>query len=266
MKAVYFISILLLMGSCTASHKVVAPPPQPGIPIQGKLLASAYQQLAAEYHALCLQAYNLARMRVDESLQQPSDKPRAIVTDLDETALDNSAFQVHQALQGKDFDAKSWLEWTALAQADTVPGAFSFLKYAATKGIDIFYITNRNEQDKIATLQNLKHFGFPNADSAHLFVRQNTPGKEERRQQVSATHHIILLLGDNLSDFSSLFDKKTYEERLQATKQLAPEFGKLFIVLPNGMYGDWESALYRYNNQLTIAQRDSVIRRLLKSY
>ena len=266
MKAIYFISILALMGGCTASRKAAAPTPQSGIPIQGKLFASAYQQLAAEYHALCLQAYNLARIRVDESLQQVYDKPRAIVTDLDETALDNSAFGVHQALQGKDYEAKSWLEWTSLAQADTVPGAFSFLKYCSTKGIDIFYITNRDEKDRAGTLQNLQRFGFPNADNAHLFVRQNTSGKEERRQQVSATHHIILLLGDNLSDFSSLFDKKTYEERLQTTKQLAPEFGKLFIVLPNPVYGDWESALYRYNNQLAIAQKDSVIRRLLRSY
>src|ERR1700704_4200945 len=205
MKVIYFISILLVIEGCTTSHKVVATPAQSGIPVQGKLFASSYQQLAAEYHALCLQAYNLARIRVDESLQQVYDKPRAIVTDLDETALDNSAFSVHQALQGKDYEAKSWLEWTSLAKADTVPGAFSFLKYCSTKGVDIFYITNRDEKDRAGTLQNLQRFGFPNADNAHLFVRQNTSGKEERRQLVSATHHIILLLGDNLSDFSSLF-------------------------------------------------------------
>lgn len=265
MKTVYFITLLVVLGGCTSQRKAVAPS-QPGIPIQGKLFASAYQQLAAEYHALCLQAYNLARMRVDESLQQVSDKPRAIVTDLDETALDNSPFDVHQSLQGKDYEAISWMEWTAKAQADTVPGAVSFLKYASTKGIDIFYITNRDEKDRTGTLQNLQHFGFPNADNSHLLVRQNTSGKEERRQQVSATHHIILLLGDNLSDFSSLFDKKSYEERLQTTKQLAPEFGKLFIVLPNPVYGDWEGALYGYNNKFSIAQKDSVIRKLLKSY
>ena len=113
MKAIYFISILAVMGGCTSQRKAVAPP-QPGIPIQGKLFASAYQQLAAEYHALCLQAYNLARIRVDESLQQASDKPRAIVTDLDETALDNSRFLMctrhcrekimKQKLVGMDFN------------------------------------------------------------------------------------------------------------------------------------------------------------------
>ena len=238
----------------------------PAIGIQGKLFASAYQQLAAEYHALCLQAYNLARWRLDELVQAVSAKPKAIITDIDETVLDNSPYDVHQALQGKDYESSSWHEWTGRVQADTVPGALTFLKYASSKGIEIFYITNREEQDRAATLQNLQHFGFPNADNAHLQVRQNESGKEARRQQVLAGHDVILLLGDNLSDFSSLFDKKMVEDRLQAAQLQAGQFGNRFIVLPNPVYGDWESALYRYNYQLSPAQKDSTIRSLLRSY
>ena len=77
-------------------------------------------QSAAEYHALCLQAYNIARMRLDEALKQTSSKPKAIITDLDETALDNSAEEVHHDLEGKGFDPTEWAEWTAMAKADTV--------------------------------------------------------------------------------------------------------------------------------------------------
>jgi 5'-nucleotidase (lipoprotein e(P4) family) len=263
--AFYSLTIVLWLAACTATKKLAISQPA-GISIRGKLFASLYQQRAAEYHALCLQAYNLARWRLDELSQQVYAKPKAIITDIDETVLDNSAYAVHQALQGKDYEPSSWHEWTGKAEADTFPGALTFLKYASSKGMEIFYITNRDEQERSATLQNLQHFGFPNADNGHLQLRKNESGKEQRRLQVLADHGVILLLGDNLSDFSSLFDKKMIEERLQATQQQLGQFGNRFIVLPNPVYGDWESALYRYNYQLNSAQKDSVIRSLLKSY
>ena len=79
-------------------------------------------------------------------------------------------------------------------------------------------------------------------------------------------HEVILLMGDNLADFSSLYDKKTEEERRLNTDILSAEFGKKFIVFPNVNYGDWESSLYNYNYKLTQGQKDSVLRSVLKSY
>ena len=179
--------------------------------------------------------------------------------------MDNSADEVHRDLQGKPFGPAEWNKWTAMAAADTVPGALQFLKYAASKNIEIYYISNRDENDRTGTLQNLLRFDFPNVDNAHLLLRQNTSGKESRRQQVMTEHDVVLLLGDNLSDFSSLFDKKLYTERLQVTQQQAGEFGNRFIILPNPIYGDWELALYQYK-QLTPLQKDSAIRQWLKNY
>jgi 5'-nucleotidase (lipoprotein e(P4) family) len=213
-----------------------------------------------------MQAYNIARLRLDQSLTHTFNKPRAIVTDIDETILDNSAYEAHQTLQGKDYESATWYQWTDRSAADTVPWAPSFLKYAASKGVEIYYITNREEREKNSTLLNLQKFGLPDADNAHLIPRQNTSSKEARRQQVATTHEIILLLGDNLADFSSLFDKKTMEERSQNTNILSEEFGKKFIVLPNPVYGDWESSLYKYNYNLSPQQKDSVIKSMLKTY
>lgn len=262
----YSVLFTLLLTACTASKKTVSRQTEsPGITTQGKLFASLFQQKAAEYHALCVQAYNIAQLRLDEILKQTSSKPRAIITDLDETALDNSMQEVHQDMQGKSFDPIAWAEWTAMAKADTVPGAFSFFRYAASKGVELFYITNRDEKDRPGTLQNLQRFNFPNADNAHLLVRQNTSGKEARRQQVMADHDVILLLGDNLSDFSDLFDKKSTEQRLQTVQQLSGQFGSRYIILPNPIYGDWESAIYQYKS-LTQAQKDSAIKSSLKTY
>lgn len=259
---------LVLFIGCTAPQKTTTTeqPEQADLVRYGKLYASAFMQRTAEYHALCLQAYNVAHWRLDEILKQPPSKQRAVITDIDETILDNSADEVHRDLQGKSFDPAEWNKWTAMAAADTIPGAFSFLKYAASKNIEIFYITNRDEKDKEGTLKNLQKFNFPNADNAHLFVRQSASSKETRRQQVMADHDVVLLLGDNLADFSPLYDnKKSMDERLQMTEQLSSQFGNRFIVLPNPIYGDWESAMYQYKS-LKPAQKDSAIKSLLKNY
>ena len=109
---------------------------------------------------------------------------------------------------------------------------------------------------------------MPNADTIHLILRQpnTSSSKEARRQNLKTTHTIVMLLGDNLSDFSALFDKKSYEERLQNTNRAAGEFGNTFIILPNPVYGDWEPALFQYNYKLTPAQKDSILKNWLKTY
>lgn len=152
-----------------------------------------------------------------------------------------------------------------MAAADTVPGALSFLKYAASKNVETFYITNRDENDRVGTLRNLQKFNFPFADSAHLVFKQGVSSKETRRLQVMKDYNVILLIGDNLSDFSSLWDSKTVEQRLENVQRQAAKFGSRYIILPNPVYGDWENALYQYK-RLSPAQQDSAIKGWLKNY
>ncbi|HEY6503638.1 MAG TPA: 5'-nucleotidase, lipoprotein e(P4) family, partial [Chitinophagaceae bacterium] len=225
-----------------------------------------FQQRAAEYKALCIQAYNIAHLRLEEALKIPSAKPKAIITDIDETFLDNSPYAVHRALQGKDYDSPSWQEWTDKGIADTLTGALAFFNYAAVNNVEVFYITNRKEAERKGTLQNLQHYRFPFADEKHLILRKDVSSKEQRRQQVAAGYEIVLLLGDNLADFSVLFDTKTTEQRTANVQQLAAEFGKKFIVLPNANYGGWEDAVYGNNYNLKPAQKDSAIKSNLKGY
>lgn len=266
----YYIKLaaVVLLAACTSTKKTASEHKQAGssAAIDGKLFAAAYQQRAAEYRALCYQAYNLARLRIDQLPAQNSKLPLAIVTDIDETVLDNSPVMVNQALKGEDYSMDSWLDWTSRSMADTVPGAFSFFTYAASKNISVYYISNRGEAERSATLKNLQKYGFPNADNEHVLLKQDVSSKEVRRQSVAASHNIIMLVGDNLADLSSYFDnKKSTEERFANTDLLKTEFGNKFIVIPNTGYGDWESALFNYQ-KLTSAQKDSVIRRLVKGY
>jgi 5'-nucleotidase (lipoprotein e(P4) family) len=256
---------VLFFISCTAVKKTTGGQSDGKLVIDGKIWSSVFQQRAAEYKVLCLQAYNIARLRLDESLTE-SGKPKAIISDIDETFLDNSPYAVHRALAGKDYDPASWLEWTSKAVADTMPGALSFFNYAASKNVEIFYVTNREEEERAGTLANLQRFQFPFADNQHLILREATSSKEERRQKIAATHDIILLLGDNLADFSTLFDKKTESEREQNVYALSSEWGKKFIVLPNTNYGGWEEAIYLNVRDWTPAQKDSLLKKNLKGY
>jgi len=231
----------------------------------GKVWASLYQQRAAEYKALCYQAYNIAKLRVDEAVKHKGKKPLAVVTDLDETLLDNSPEDVRAAINNQEFDAKAWKSWTAKGIADTVPGAAAFFKYAAKKGVTVFYITNRDEDERTGTLKNLKAFNLPFADDTHLLLKTTSSSKEARRQLVLKKYNIVLLCGDNLADFDALYDNHPNEEsRTAATQKLMKEFGSRYIVIPNPSYGDFEGALFKFNYKLTQAQKDSVIRSVLK--
>ncbi|WP_374948278.1 5'-nucleotidase, lipoprotein e(P4) family [Mucilaginibacter sp.] len=257
----------LFIGACsTVSKMAVAPKADgPSITNGGKVWASAWQQRSAEYKALCFQAYNLAKIRIDEALKQPADKPLAVVTDIDETVLDNSPYDAMRALNNQDYSPATWKAWTAKAIADTVPGAPSFFKYAASKGVAVFYITNREEDERAATIKNLQKYGMPNADNVHLFLRQSSSSKESRRLQVLQSHKIILLCGDNLPDFDVLYDNHPAEQnRLAVTERLHNEFGNRYIIIPNAAYGDFEGALFNNNNKLTNAQKDSTIRSKVK--
>jgi len=256
----------LIFCACTSLHKAqkesVSTVP---MMYDGKLFTALYQQKSAEYKALCLQSYNIAALRLQE-YKSVSLLPKAIVTDIDETVLDNSPFAVHQGLLKKDFDYAAWYEWTNMSKADTVPGAPAFLKLAASKGVEIFYITNRDEKERESTLRNLSKYNLPNTDNEHLILKTNGSSKESRRQQVAANHEIVLLIGDNLGDFSSLFDKKNQQDRERNVDASLADFGNRFIVLPNPNYGDWEGALFNYNYKLTPQQKDSIYKSVLKNY
>src|SRR5690606_14129090 len=83
------------------------------------------------------------------------------------------------------------------------------------------------------------HFGFPNADEKHLLLNSATSDKEPRRSAIREQYNILLLCGDNLSDFSNVFyrEGKNTRQEVDRAQQL---FGTQFIVFPNPMYGDWE--------------------------
>lgn len=208
-------------------------------------LSVLWFQHAAECRALTYQACNAA----DDALTRhaPLYTNAAVIVDIDETVLDNSPYQARLIQRGEQFTPETWNDWVQRFQAQALPGIAELLRGAtnrfASNHLEVFYISNRAENQRQATLTNLRQAGFPNADDQHLLLKTTASGKESRRDQVAATRQIVLLMGDNLSDFSEAFDTNG-APRTAATDAARQEFGRRFIVLPNPMYGDWEQAFY----------------------
>ncbi len=224
-----------------------------------------WQQMSAEYRALCYQAFNLATLRLDQALPTATKaRPLAIITDLDETILDNSYLAAYRILNDKEIPYGIWKGWLDAPDLPTVPGGVDFLQYAASKGVTIFYISNRNIKGMSVTLSTLQKLNLPNADTEHILLTTDDPSKESRRQTVYGSYKVVLLLGDNLNDFLQVFEDKNIADRFAETDSVRNDWGKKFIVLPNSAYGEWENALYNYDPDLTPAQKEAIRRELVK--
>lgn len=261
--------LLIAVCSLPAFAQGTATAPQPQVDNVYQEGAVLWTQSAGEEKALCYQAFALARMVLDRDLRtnRRSRMRRAVVVDADETVIDNSPYQAYLVKNRLPYSSTGWTQWVNRAEAAAIPGAVEFLSYAASRGVRVFYITNRSLENKNATAANLRKLGFPDVSDETLLVRtSNNSSKEERRKSVSARYRIVLLMGDNLNDFAEVFEQsKTVDSRIQAVERNRNEFGSRFIVLPNAMYGDWESAIYE-SSPLKDKPKAEQRRNQLKSY
>ena len=152
------------------------------------------------------------------------------------------------------------------ANAKAVPGAVEFVKFAMTKGVEVFYVSNRKEKYMKETMQNLEKVGFPNVKGDHVFLRRDESSKKGRREIVGATNTLVILNGDHLADFSEIFENADIQQRSDITDRLKDKFGSRFIVLPNAIYGDWLSAVYKYDQALTQEQKSNTRKEALRPF
>lgn len=230
------------------------------------MMATNWYQTSGEAKALYIQGYNIATEKLKSYLKTPHQKPYSIVLDLDETVLDNSPYQAENIVRGRSYSSKTWDEWVNMKKAKAVPGAKEFLEFADKNGVKIYYISDRTESQLDATIENLKLEGIPvqSRENVLLKNKEDKSGKVKRREYVKEHTDLIMLFGDNLSDFD-LFSSKSIEEREGKVEELSKEFGDRFIIFPNPMYGAFESAMY--GGKFPEAKEKSEMReRILKDY
>lgn len=237
-------------------------------------------QTALEHHVLSVQVYEIARDRLDEALEDPSwtavleqgedfgKRPLAIILDADETILDNSPFQVRLLTKGIEYNEDLWNQWVNEAKAEAIPGAGEFILYARDKDVHVFYVTNRDVKVKESTVKNIKAVIDPAVQPDHVLCKNERPkwgsDKSSRRAFIAKKYRIILLLGDDYNDFAYL-GKVSPQERLEKAKAHRRYWGKRWILLPNGLYGSWENALYNYDYTLSAQEKFKLKYKYLKT-
>lgn len=223
-----------------------------------KLIPTLWVQTSVEWRAICLQTYRAATEALGRALKDKSwtaaleqsgkyrKLPSAVVLDIDETVLDNARAQARQVLANSDFVLSEWNRWVAEQQAAAIPGAADFCRYAASRRVRVFYVTNRDAGQEEATLANLQQLGFP-ASRETLLCRGEKPewgsDKTSRRQEIAAAHRILLLIGDDLADFLPGV-RTSVDQRALTAEPYRDNWGRKWFLLPNPGYGSWEEALY----------------------
>ena len=220
------------------------------------LNATLWTQNSVEFKATALAGYRLARLMLDQALadrswtaalEQTGDyqgKPPAVILDVDETVLDNSAYEAWVVRENSHFSSKTWTPYVNAAISRPIPGSLDFITYAASKGVAIFYVTNRKAHEEDGTRRNLKQLGYPVDETIDtVLVRgENDWGrtKSARRAHVAKDYRVLLLIGDNLNDFTD--EGGSIAERQAIFEKHLDRWSSSWITVANPMYGSWESA------------------------
>jgi len=228
------------------------------------MLAVLYAQTSAEYSANNIQTYNNAKIALDKALldtswtaalEQKNDyshKQPAIILDVDETVLDNSPFQARTIITGISYP-DGWVEWANEEKATLISGVYDFLNYAKSKNVKVFYVTNRIEALEESTKNNLIQLGLPFDEDIDVLLMKNENGwtsdKTARRELIAKDYRILLLFGDQLTDFMSAEESYIYHiERKMLAEKYTKMWGEKWFVITNPMYGRWESAIYNHKD------------------
>ncbi len=254
---ILFVSILFY--SCGSSKVATSTDPYDKALSEQGIGSALWYQTSAEMRAAYYQAYQYGRLILEKKLAlQRYDNP-AIVFDIDETLLDNSPYQAWLIHNGKVYTSSTWKEWTDKARAEALPGALEFVGFVRSKGIDVFYISNRKTTEQESTMENLRNLGFPQVTDEHVLLRSSSSDKTERREKVLDTHDVLLYVGDNLTDFNQVFDARGADYGKGLVDQYRQELLNSFVMLPNPMYGEWERAILK--NQTGLSSEEQSERR-----
>lgn len=201
---------------------------------------------AAEYQALLVQTYGWAGDQIRASSAGRAAGAWGVIMDADETVLDNSTYQKERLGETPSYTSASWAAWVRRRAAAAVPGAAGFIALVRGLGGRVAIVTNRDEVLCPDTRENLMALGI---DVDAVLCR--APGESDKNPRfdriVAGTAlpglpplEVLMWVGDNIQDFPGM--SQSARERGEAAWA---EFGTRFIVLPNPMYGSWESNGWR---------------------
>ncbi|MCF8466496.1 MAG: hypothetical protein K9G33_03770 [Sneathiella sp.] len=230
------------------------------------LNATLWTQTAVEFKANAMAAYKLAEVMLDRSLADKNstaateqgdsyqDKPPAVILDIDETILDNTSYEAWLIKSNTGYSSKTWAPFVMGATSMPIAGSKEFIDYAKSKGVEVFYISNRKAPEEEGTRKNLVDLGYYVNDKIDTVLLRGEKeewgsNKSTRRTHVAKDYRIVLMVGDNLGDFVEARDA-TVADREALLDTYKDFWSTKWITIANPMYGSWEAATFSYNFKL----------------
>ena len=238
--------LLVLVGAGMAAGQSPCACEPPGEPTH---LEIKWVRDSAEYVALVRQVYRQAALAVRDAVDRRGPgRAWGVVLDVDETALDNSVYQLERAAYGKPFDDESWNAFVRRVQSPAVPGAAGFVGAVRAAGGHVAWISNRDDVTREETRRNLASVGLWSDDDRLCLFTEKAYTKAVRRREVSTGSgacswpgrpvEALAYVGDQLGDFPAAGEDLPDAGRDEA-------LGTRFFLLPDPMYGSWTTRVTR---------------------
>ncbi|MFA6114429.1 MAG: HAD family acid phosphatase [Sphingomonas sp.] len=173
-------------------------------------------------------------------------KPFAAVFDVDETVLLNLGFEYSEAANPRPYDEAGWQAWekTGADKVAAVPGAVDALNRLRKLGVTVVFNTNRSAGSAAQTSAAIEGAGLgPAVHGETMFLSGDDAlgsKKDGRRAVISAKYCVLAMGGDQLGDFSDLFNAGLAPSPRRDATLAAPvvaKWGAGWFVLPNPVYG-----------------------------
>lgn len=174
-------------------------------------------------------------------------RPLAVVLDVDETALQNLGYEYDEALHGRSYDQERWNRWerTGANAVLPMPGVVAALRAIRRAGVVVIFNSNRMAAHAAQTRTAIEGAGLGPAVPRQTLWLQNDVGtgsaKDPRRALVSRRYCVIAMAGDQLGDFSDLFNARDLavprRRRAAAEAPFAGLWGNGWFMLSNPVYG-----------------------------
>jgi 5'-nucleotidase (lipoprotein e(P4) family) len=190
------------VGIATGATEKAAVPAAPRSEDCGTEALKRYHS-SGKYALDLAQAGELAIARLRDKLAAlPEGAKPAVVLDIDETCL--SSWEI-LAEGNFCWDAGRFARLVARAEMPAITPVLDFFRFARSRGVTVFFITSREEQQRGATEKNLRAAGF--GDYQGLRMRAPTGAADykaaERRQIAADGFTILLYVGDQLGDLDA---------------------------------------------------------------
>lgn len=215
--------------------------------------ASIWTNTSADFEAISYQTYNHAGKLLSQISLDSIDNP-AIILDIDGTLV-NFTPKRPNLTQEPEENLKNPYAWFLKnhPKAKPIPGALEFTQQAKQSGIEIFYVTARNQSStteqtndvESSTALHLQKLGFPNADPQHILLKgeycegdkNKACTKPHQRKAITEgkvdgkRYQVLMYFGDYMHDFDLAeqgLDPNS-KDSVSATREL---FGRQYFILP----------------------------------